>query len=80
MYRNPHFHIVLPAVLDAAPQLLSRLEAGSVKACFLTMRAAEVWDWVRFRAWSWIQGLFRYIDVISSHHTPLTRAVGLQVD
>jgi hypothetical protein len=37
--RDPHFHIVLPAMLESALKLLSRLGPGPVNACFLTMRA-----------------------------------------
>jgi hypothetical protein len=33
------FNVVLPAMLESAPRLFSRLEVGSVKACFLTMHA-----------------------------------------
>ena len=35
---------------DLAPKRVRRLEAGSVNACGLTQRAAEVWESARFRA------------------------------
>ena len=39
MLRENTCHLVLPAMLKSAPQLLSVLQSDSVKACFLTMHA-----------------------------------------
>ena len=51
---------------DLAPRRLSNLKVGSVNACGLTQRAAEVWESARFQAvcvaWSW----FRQIDIVST--------------
>ena len=43
MCRVDILNVVLPAVFSSATRQLPRLEVDSVKACFLTMRAAEVW-------------------------------------
>jgi hypothetical protein len=39
LFRKINGDVVLPAVLESAPRLFSRLGYGSVKACFLTMHA-----------------------------------------
>ena len=45
---------------DLAPELVRRLEAGSVNACGLTQRAAEVWESARFLSMFLAFGFFRF--------------------
>jgi hypothetical protein len=67
MYREDTFNVVLPALFLSAPKHFSRLEFGSVKACFLTMREAEVWEVSRFLAGSVACSWFRQTGIIASH-------------
>jgi hypothetical protein len=45
---------------DLAPERFSELEAGSVKPCRLTMRAADKWESARFLDMFLARGWFRF--------------------
>jgi hypothetical protein len=51
---------------DLAPRRLSNLKVGSVNACGLTQRAAEVWESARFRAVCVARSWLRQNGVIST--------------
>ena len=56
------------------PSLSRHLEAGSVNACGLTMRAADKWDSPRFSGRFLASSEFRQTGVVSSH--PLAAYAG----
>jgi hypothetical protein len=75
--RRSSCNVDLPAGFRAAhPSLFRRLEVGSVKACFLTMRAPDKWESARLQAFFLASSFFYPARCLPSAHLQVTLAVG----